>query len=41
MLTGNFFELLLSISALGKESRAVGSYILPPVRIKNVRVVGT
>jgi Predicted Zn-dependent proteases and their inactivated homologs len=41
MLAGNFFDLLGSVTALGKESRAVGSYILPPVRIKNVRVVGT
>ena len=41
MLSGNFFDLLMSVTALGKESRAVGSYILPPIRIKSLRVVGT
>jgi len=40
MLTGNFFELLCQVTALGKKDRAIGSYILPPVRIKNVRVIG-
>jgi len=40
MLTGNFFELLHNVTALGKESRAVGSYILPPVRINKARVIG-
>jgi PmbA protein len=40
MLTGNFFDLLHSVTALGRESRAVGSYILPPVRINMVRVIG-
>jgi PmbA protein len=40
MLTGNFFDLLSQVSTLGKESRAVGSYILPPVKINNVRVIG-
>jgi PmbA protein len=40
MLTGNFFDLLYNVAALGKESRAVGSYILPPVRINKARVIG-
>jgi PmbA protein len=40
MITGNFFDLLHCVTALGKESRAVGSYILPPVKINNVRVIG-
>jgi len=40
MLTGNFFDLLHNIAALGKESRAVGSYILPPVRINKARIIG-
>jgi len=40
MLTGNFFEFLHRIEALGKKDRSVGSYILPPVRIKNARVIG-
>ena len=40
MLTGNFFDLQRQVAALGKESRAVGSYILPPVKINNVRVIG-
>lgn len=40
MIAGNFFEIQKNIAALGKESRAVGSYILPPVRINNVRVIG-
>lgn len=40
MLSGNFFDLHRQIAALGKESRAVGSYILPPVKINKVRVIG-
>jgi PmbA protein len=40
MLTGNFFDLIHNVAALGKESRAIGSYILPPVRINKVRVIG-
>ncbi|HVP95640.1 TldD/PmbA family protein [Methanoregula sp.] len=40
MLTGNFFELLGNIEALGTKDRAVGSYILPPVKIKKTRVIG-
>ncbi|MGD0534789.1 MAG: TldD/PmbA family protein [Methanoregula sp.] len=40
MLSGNFFDLHRQVVALGKESRAVGSYILPPVKINKVRVIG-
>ncbi|HNX16875.1 MAG TPA: metallopeptidase TldD-related protein [Methanoregula sp.] len=40
MITGNFFDLQKQVAALGKESRAVGSYILPPVKINNVRIIG-
>jgi len=40
MLTGNFFDLLNRVSALGKENRAVGSYILSPVRVNRARVIG-
>ncbi len=40
MLAGNFFDLQRQVTALGKETRAVGSYILPPVKINKVRVIG-
>jgi len=40
MISGNFFELQQQVAALGKESRSVGSYILPPVKINNVRIIG-
>jgi PmbA protein len=40
MLTGNFFDLQYQVTALGKESRAVGSFIVPPVRFNKVRVIG-
>jgi len=40
MLSGNFFDLQKQVTALGKESRAVGSYILPPVKMNKVRVIG-
>jgi len=40
MLTGNFFDLQMQVAALGKEDRSIGSYILPPVRIKDARVIG-
>ncbi|MGA2698127.1 MAG: TldD/PmbA family protein [Methanoregula sp.] len=40
MLSGNFFDLQRKVAALGKESRSVGSYILPPVKINKVRVIG-
>ncbi|MGB8220529.1 MAG: TldD/PmbA family protein [Methanoregula sp.] len=40
MISGNFFDLQRQVTALGKESRSVGSYILPPVKVNNVRVIG-
>jgi PmbA protein len=40
MLTGNFFDLQKQVVALGKETRAVGSYILPPVKVNKIRVIG-
>ncbi|MDD1702640.1 MAG: TldD/PmbA family protein [Methanoregula sp.] len=40
MLTGNFFDLHREIAGLGTVSRAVGSYILPPVRINKQRIIG-
>ncbi|MFA5330986.1 MAG: metallopeptidase TldD-related protein [Methanoregula sp.] len=40
MLTGNFFDLHNRITGLGEESRAVGGYILPPVRVNNQRIIG-
>lgn len=40
MLTGNFFDLQYQVTALGKESRAVGSFIVPPVKFNKVRVIG-
>ena len=40
MIAGNFFGLQKNIAALGKEGRSIGSYILPAVRINNVRVIG-
>ena len=40
MLTGNFFDLQMQVEALGIEDRSVGSYILPPVKIRNMRVIG-
>lgn len=40
MISGNFFDLQRMVVALGKESRSVGSYILPPVKINKVRVIG-
>ena len=40
MISGNFFDLQRQVVALGKESRSVGSYILPPVKINKVRVIG-
>jgi PmbA protein len=40
MISGNVFDLQHQVVALGKESRPVGSYILPPVKINKVRVIG-
>jgi len=40
MLAGNVFDLHLEIAGLGRESRAIGSYILPSVRINKQHIVG-
>ena len=40
MLSGNVFDLHHSISGLSKESRAIGSMILPSVKIKKQHVIG-
>jgi PmbA protein len=40
MLSGNVFDLHRSISGLSKESRAIGSMILPSVRINKQRIIG-
>lgn len=40
MLSGNFFDLHMQIAGLGKESRAIGGYILPPIRVNKQRIIG-
>lgn len=40
MYAGNIFEALRSIGGLGRESRVVGSAILPPVRLNKQRIIG-
>jgi PmbA protein len=40
MLTGNVFDMHHEISGLSKESRAIGSMILPSVRINKQRIIG-
>jgi len=40
MLSGNVFDLHHTISGLSKESRAIGSMILPSVKIKKQHVIG-
>jgi PmbA protein len=40
MLSGNVFSMQKEIVGLGKESRAVGSLIVPSVKIKNQRIIG-
>lgn len=40
MYAGNIFEAFRSIGGLGKESRVVGSAILPPVRLNKQRIIG-
>jgi len=40
MLSGNVFSLHRQIVGLSKESRAIGSYILPSVRISGQRIIG-
>ncbi|HUH79132.1 MAG TPA: TldD/PmbA family protein [Methanoregula sp.] len=40
MLSGNVFGLHREIAGLGKDSRAVGSAILPSIRINKQRIIG-
>jgi len=40
MLSGNVFSLHRQIVGLSTESRAIGSYILPSVRISGQRIIG-
>jgi PmbA protein len=40
MLAGNIFAMLADIDRIGPESRVVGTSILPPVRFKNLQVIG-
>jgi PmbA protein len=41
MLAGNVFAMLKDTGPFGKEPRSVGGCILPPVRFKNLQVIGT
>jgi PmbA protein len=40
MLSGNVFDLHHTITGLGRDSRAVGSLILPSIKINNQRIIG-
>ena len=40
MLSGNVFDMHTHITGLSKESRAIGTYILPSVRIDKQRIIG-
>ncbi len=40
MLSGNVFDMHRDVAGLSKESRAVGSLILPSVRLNNQRIIG-
>jgi PmbA protein len=40
MLSGNVFEMHQNISGLSKESRALGSLILPSIKINKQRIIG-
>jgi PmbA protein len=40
MLSGNVFDMHHSISGMSKESRALGSLILPSIRINKQRIIG-
>ena len=40
MLSGNVFDMHKSISGLSKESRAIGSLVLPSIRINKQRIIG-
>jgi PmbA protein len=38
MISGNIFELLKKVDAMGRDDRSVGSVISPTVRVKDIRV---
>ncbi len=40
MYAGNVFELLQSVVGMGKESRVVGSLILPEIRFRSQQIIG-
>jgi len=40
MLAGNVFDLHREIAGLSRESRAIGSYILPSIRINKQHIIG-
>jgi PmbA protein len=40
MLSGNVFDMHRNISVLSKESRAIGSMILPSVKINKQHIIG-
>ena len=40
MLSGNVFDMHKNISGLSKESRAIGSLILPSIKINKQRIIG-
>ena len=40
MIAGNFFDALADLGGIGPDSRMVGNAILPPLRLKNLQVIG-
>jgi PmbA protein len=40
MLSGNVFDMHKNISGLSKESRSIGSMILPSIKINKQRIIG-
>jgi PmbA protein len=40
MLSGNVFDMHRDISGLSRESRAVGSLVLPSIRINKQHIIG-
>jgi PmbA protein len=40
MLSGNIFELLKNIDGAGKDTRRVGNFITPTVRVSKLKVIG-
>jgi PmbA protein len=40
MLSGNVFELHKEIAGLGRKSRAIGSLILPSIKINKQHIIG-